>query len=63
MECRRPAGDAPMTHLGYVVAAYLATALVLVGMTAWTLLDLAAQKRRLSRLEAEGRGRGAERFS
>jgi heme exporter protein D len=52
-----------MTHLGYVVAAYLATALVLVGMTAWTLLDLAAQKRRLSRLEAEGRGRGAERFS
>jgi heme exporter protein D len=43
-----------MTHLGYIVAAYLATAIVLGGMIGWVLLDLAAQKRKLARIEAEG---------
>jgi heme exporter protein D len=46
-----------MTHLGYIVAAYAATAVVLLVMTAWSLLDLAAQKRRLGQLEVEGRRR------
>lgn len=43
-----------MTHLGYILAAYLASALVLGGMIAWVALDLAAQKRRLRQLETEG---------
>ena len=49
-----------MTHLGYVVAAYLATAIVLLGMVATVVLDLARQKRRLARLEAEGGRRRSE---
>lgn len=43
-----------MTHLGYIVAAYLATALVLLGMVAWVAIDLRQQKRGLARLEGEG---------
>ena len=43
-----------MTHVGYIVAAYLVTAIVLGGMIGWVLLDLATQKRRLDRIEAEG---------
>ena len=43
-----------MTHAGYILAAYLATAIVLLGMIAWVVLDLRAQKRRLERLEGEG---------
>ena len=42
-----------MTHLGYIVAAYAATAVVLLTMTAWSLRDLAAQKRRLAEKLAE----------
>ena len=49
-----------MTHLGYIVAAYAATAIVLFGMTAWVLLDLQAQKRKLSQLEAAGKRRRSE---
>ena len=49
-----------MTHLGYVVAAYLAAAIVLVGMVAVVVLDLGRQKQRLARLEAEGRRRRSE---
>jgi heme exporter protein D len=43
-----------MTHAGYILAAYLATAIVLLGMVAWVLLDLRVQKRKLQRLEGEG---------
>jgi heme exporter protein D len=43
-----------MTHLGYIVAAYLATAIILGGMIGWVLLDLSAQKQKLERIEAEG---------
>ena len=43
-----------MTHAGYILAAYLAAAVVLLGMIAWVALDLWAQKRRLRELEGEG---------
>jgi heme exporter protein CcmD len=43
-----------MTHLGYIVAAYLALALVVLAMTLWVALDLRAQKQKLRRLEEEG---------
>ena len=46
-----------MTHLGYIVAAYSATAIVLLGAIAWAFLDLATQKRGLARLETEGKRR------
>lgn len=46
-----------MTHLGYIVAAYAAAALVLAGLVAWVWADLSIQKRRLAELEAEGVGR------
>ena len=47
-----------MTHVGYIIAAYAATAVVIAGMVAWAFLDLATQKRSLARLEAEGKRRG-----
>jgi heme exporter protein CcmD len=43
-----------MTHLGYIIAAYAATGVVLVGMIVWVMTDLSAQKRKLERIEAEG---------
>lgn len=46
-----------MTHVPYIIAAYLATALVLIGMVAWVTIDLREQKRKLLQLEAEGRRR------
>ena len=46
-----------MTDAGYVAAAYGATGLVLIGMIAWVVADLRAQKRKRARLEAEGLGR------
>ena len=49
-----------MTHLGYIVAAYLTTALVLGGVVAWVLLDLATQRRKLRRLEDAGLRRRSE---
>lgn len=49
-----------MTHIGYIVAAYSATAIVLGGMIAWVLLDLQAQKRKLAQLEAAGKRRRPE---
>jgi len=49
-----------MTHLGYIIAAYLAAAIVLLGMVAGVLLDLGAQKRKLARLEASGVRRRSE---
>lgn len=49
-----------MTHLGYIAAAYVAAAIVIVGMVAAVMLDLTRQKRRLARLEAEGLRRRSE---
>ena len=49
-----------MTHLGYIIAAYLATAIVLLGMVLWAVLDLRAAKRKLARLEEEGLRRRSE---
>jgi heme exporter protein CcmD len=49
-----------MTHAGYIAAAYLASLLVVAGMIAGVLLDLAAQKRKLARLEEAGLGRRSE---
>jgi heme exporter protein D len=49
-----------MTHLGYILGAYLASATVLIGMIVWVMLDLAAQKRKLRRLEDAGVRRRSE---
>ena len=49
-----------MTHAGYILAAYLVSALVLGGMIGWVILDLRAQKRRLRRLEEAGLRRPPE---
>lgn len=43
-----------MSHLGYILAAYLATAIVLIGMIAWVVINLLAQKRKLERVEKDG---------
>lgn len=51
-----------MTHSGYILAAYLAAALVIGGLAVWVYLDGRAQKRKLQRLEADGvRRRGTAR--
>ena len=50
-----------MSYAGYVGAAYLATAIVVIGMIVWVVGDLRAQKRRLAQLEAGGLGRRGER--
>lgn len=42
------------THGGFIVAAYLLAAVVLVGLGLWIVFDGRAQKRRLAELEARG---------
>jgi len=49
-----------MTHTGYILAAYLATALVFLVLIAWVMLDLREQRRKLRRLEESGMRRRAE---
>ena len=49
-----------MTHLGYIIAAYLAAAIVLLGMVAGVVLDLRTQKRKLVLLEETGVRRRSE---
>lgn len=49
-----------MTHLTYVVAAYLVAALGIAGLAAWILLDQRTQKRALEELEARGIRRRSE---
>jgi heme exporter protein CcmD len=44
-----------MTHGPYILAAYLVSALTLVGLIGWVLFDLFTQDRKLRRLEAGGR--------
>lgn len=49
-------------HTGFVFAAYAITTVVLVGITAWILLDGRRLKQRISELEARGvRRRSAAR--
>ena len=43
-----------MTHAGFIAAAYIATALVLLGLILWVVADGRAQRRRLAELEARG---------
>lgn len=48
-------------HAGYVVAAYAMTALVLGGMIVGLLMDSAARRRELEKLEAGGVRRRSDR--
>ncbi|MBO6717514.1 MAG: heme exporter protein CcmD [Rhizobiaceae bacterium] len=43
-----------MTHIFFVSAAYLVSALAIAGLVAWILLDQAARKRELADLEQRG---------
>ena len=49
-----------MTHSLYILAAYLASALVLLALIAWVALDLRLQKRKLAQLEDQGLRRRPE---
>ena len=49
-----------MTHLAYILAAYLVSAVTLLGLVAWVLSDLAAQQRKLRILEETGLRRRSE---
>ena len=48
-----------MTHLGYIIAAYAATAVILAALIIWVVLDIRAQKQKLRRLEEKGLRRGS----
>lgn len=41
-------------HASFIVAAYIVTVVVVIGMIAWILRDYAAQRRILGDLEARG---------
>ncbi len=43
-----------MDHLGFILAAYLATFAVIAGLVGWTVVDGRALRRRLADLEARG---------
>ena len=43
-----------MTHSGYILAAYLAAALVVGGLVVWVVVDYRTQQRKLRQLEADG---------
>jgi heme exporter protein D len=43
-----------MTHAGFIAAAYVVTAAVLVGLYVWIVADGRRQTRRLADLEARG---------
>ena len=49
-----------MTHVGYVIAAYLLSALTLGALAAWVLADLSRQQRKLRELEEAGFRRRSE---
>jgi heme exporter protein D len=44
-------------HAAFIIAAYLATILVVFALIAWVLADYRAQQRDLADLEARGHGR------
>lgn len=48
-------------HGGFILAAYLASGLILCGLAALILLDRRAQRRALGLLEQQGIGRRSER--
>jgi heme exporter protein D len=51
-------------HFGFILASYLVTAAVLIGLVLWIVLDGRAQRRRLIELESRGvrrRSAGAEK--
>jgi heme exporter protein D len=50
-------------HGGFIVAAYLAAGVVLVGLVAWIVLDGRMLKRRLADLESRGIRRRSARSS
>ena len=41
-------------HQGFILAAYLLAAVVLIGMVVWIVLDGRSQRARLAELEARG---------
>ena len=41
-------------HAGFIIASYLVTLIVVVGLIVWIVLDGRLQKRRLAELEARG---------
>ncbi len=41
-------------HAGFILAAYIVTATVLIGLVLWIVLDGRAQRRRIADLEARG---------
>jgi len=43
-----------LPHGGFILAAYLVTAVVLVGLAVWIILDGRTQRRRLADLDARG---------
>ena len=47
-------------HAVFIIAAYAAAALVVLGLIAWVLADYAAQRRLLADLEARGVTRRAK---
>jgi len=52
-----------MTHLAYVTAAYIISALAIMGLVCWILFDQSAQRRALKQLEARGVRRRSARGS
>ena len=48
-------------HAGFIIAAYLVTAVVVGVMIVWIILDGRLQRRRLAELEARGIRRRSER--
>jgi heme exporter protein D len=42
------------THTGFIIAAYAAAAVVIIGLCAWVMLDYRAQRRTLAELERHG---------
>ena len=41
-------------HTGFIIAAYAAAVIVVVGLCAWVMLDYRAQRRNLADLERRG---------
>ncbi len=48
-------------HAGFIVAAYLATLIVIAGLVVWIVLDGRSLRRRLAELEARGISRRSAR--
>ncbi|MPZ55851.1 MAG: heme exporter protein CcmD [Rhizobiales bacterium] len=48
------------SHAAFIVAAYLITAIVVLGLTVWVIVDRRAQARALADLDARGVRRRSE---